>query len=709
MTTHTTATRRWHPKRAGLLIWLTLLTTFLSLIGALPVLLACGEEPPGIEAAEQFMTMKEVTQGSLLFKTTETGRYRPAPILKTDVHIAVTGIIARTTLRQEFINPSREKDDWAEGIYVFPLPETAAVDHLRMKVGERTIVGEIKERGEAKKVYEKAKQEGKRASLVEQERPNIFTTSVANIVPGDRITVEIEYQETVRYDHGNFSLRFPMVVGPRYIPGTPVVMEDQPPGNGWSMDTDRVTDASRITPPVQHPDRGPINPVSLTIDLAAGFPLGKIASPYHEILTVAEPDGRQHITLRADRVPANRDFQLTWQPAPGQDPTATIYRQQLGESAYTFVMVTPPSTDQPVAQVPRETIFVIDTSGSMAGTSIEQAKAALLLALTRLTAQDRFNVIQFNKITHVLFSQPQPVNTETLKKAIHYVEQLRANGGTEILPALKMALKGAPPSTYLRQVIFMTDGQVGNEDELFGVIREQLRESRLFTIGIGSAPNSHFMRKAAEFGRGTFTHIGSTSGVKAQMDAIFYKLERPVLTDIHVEGLDATSEMFPGKIPDLYDGEPVVVAVKSSALPGNLTITGSIGSVPWTTTVTVTDRPEREGLSIYWARQKIAALMDQLKHGQDDPALRQAVLDVALTHHLVSKYTSLVAVDVEPIRPTDRSLVSHAMKTNLPEGQDYQAIFGLPKTATSGPLQLLLGLAALTLSALLWGYRRQVA
>ncbi|HSB46104.1 MAG TPA: marine proteobacterial sortase target protein [Nitrospira sp.] len=693
-------------RRTAHLLLITIIMTFLFWAGGLPVLLACGEEPVPRDVR---MTLKDVTQGSLLFKTNEVGRYLPAPILKTDVQISVTGIIARTALKQEFINPSRRKDDWAEGIYVFPLPETAAVDHLRMKVGDRTIEGQIKERAEAKKVYEQAKQEGKRASLVEQERPNIFTTSVANIAPGDRITVEIEYQETVRYDQGRFSLRFPMVVGPRYIPGTPVVMEDQPPGHGWSLDTDRVTDASRITPPVQHPNRGPINPVSLTIDLAAGFPPGKIESPYHEILTITEPDGRQHITLREDRVPANKDFQLTWQPAPGQAPIATVYRQQQGDSSYTLLMVTPPSSYQWVAQVPRETIFVIDTSGSMAGTSIEQARAALLLALNRLTAQDRFNIIQFNSVTHILFSQPQPVRTDTLRKAVHYVEQLRANGGTEILPALKIALKGAAPSTHLRQVIFLTDGQVGNEDELFGIIREQLQASRLFTIGIGSAPNSHFMRKAAEFGRGTFTHIGSTNEVKKQMDAIFQKLERPVLTDLHVEGLDGAAELFPPRIPDLYDGEPVVVSLKIQTTPINVTIKGSIGSNPWTTTVNLTDRPERDGLSIYWARQKIASLMDQQRHGQDDSATRQSVLDVALAHHLVSRYTSLVAVDVEPIRPTDKSLVTHAMKVNLPEGQDYQAIFGLPKTATSGQLQILLGLAALTMAWLVRAHRKLVA
>lgn len=685
-----------------------ILALFLSLgAGSLSLAPACGNE---LEQPDTTIGLNDVKGGQLLFKTAQPGRFLPAPTLKTDVRISVTGLIARATVTQEFTNPSLEKEAWAEGIYVFPLPETAAVDHLRMKVGERMIEGQIKERGEAKKVYEQAKQEGKRASLVEQERPNMFTTSVANIAPGDRITVEIEYQETVRYDQGTFSLRFPMVVGPRYIPGTPVVMEDQPPGNGWSLDTDRVPDASRITPPVQHPDAGPINPLSLSIDLAPGFPLGVIESPYHEILTIAGPDGRRHITLRADAVPADRDFALTWQPASGQAPTVTAFREQQGDDSYAFLMAMPPvGADQTVASVARETIFVIDTSGSMSGTSIEQAKAALLLALNRLTAQDRFNVIQFNSVTHVLFSQSQRVRPDTLRKAVHYVEQLKANGGTEILPALKMALKGEAPATHLRQVIFLTDGQVGNEDELFEVIHSQLGGSRLFTIGIGSAPNSHFMRKAAEFGRGTFTHIGSTSEVKAQMDAIFRKLERPVLTDIRVEGLDGQIEMFPSRIPDLYEGEPVVVAMKGHALPSDVTISGLVGNKPWTTAVKLSEQDQRDGLSVYWARQKIAALMDRQQYGQDEAATRQAVLDVALPHHLASKYTSLVAVDVTPVRPMSHPLQAHALKTNLPEGQDHQAIFGLPQTATSGQLQILMGFSALLMAWLVRGWRKQVA
>ena len=696
-----------HPiaKRTTLLFWLTFGLTILSWSGALPILLACGEEP----VSEMGMAMKDVTQGSLLFRTNEAGRFVPAPILNTDVKISVTGTIARTVLKQEFMNPSQEKDDWAEGIYVFPLPETAAVDHLRMTVGERTIIGEIKERAEAKKVYEQAKQEGKRASLIEQERPNVFTTSVANVAPGDKITVEIEYQESVRYDLGTYSLRFPMVVGPRYIPGTPVIVEDQPLGNGWSLNTDRVPDAERITPPVQHPDHGLINPVGLTVDLAAGFPVGTIESPSHEILTIAGSDGRQQVTLRRDHVPANKDFVLTWKPTMGKAPSATVYTQQHGDGTYAYLMVTPPSSEQAAIRIPRETIFVIDSSGSMSGQSIEQAKAALLLALNRLTAQDRFNVIEFNSVTHLLFSQPQPVRPDTLRKAVHYVERLHANGGTEILPALKLAFKGAAPSTHLRQVIFLTDGQAGNEDEIFEVIRTQLGQGRLFTIGIGSSPNSHFMRKSAEFGRGTFTHIGSTSEVKDQMDAIFQKLERPVLTDLRVEGLDSAAEMFPARIPDLYAGEPVIVAVKASSLPATITIKGQLGATAWTISISLANQPARDGLSVNWARRKIESLMDQQRYGREEEASRQAVLEVALAHHLVSKYTSLVAVDKEPVRPTNKQLLAHAMKTNLPEGADYQAIFGLPKTATSGQLKILLGLVLLTLAMMAWGYRKQVA
>jgi Ca-activated chloride channel family protein len=250
---------------------------------------------------------------------------------------------------------------------------------------------------------------------------------------------------------------------------------------------------------------------------------------------------------------------------------------------------------------------------------------------------------------------------------------------------------------------------VGNEEELFEVIGAQLGQSRLFTIGIGSAPNSHFMRKAAEFGRGTFTHIGSTSEVKLQMDTIFRKLERPVLTDIQVQGFEATAELFPSRIPDLYDGEPVVLAFKTSTVPSQISLTGTFNARTWKQPVVVAGAPSRDGLSIYWARQKIGSLMDRNRSEGSENAIRQSVLELALAHHLVSPYTSLIAVDREPVRPSDASLNTHAMKTNLPEGQDYQAIWGLPSTATNGPQHILMGLLAFALAFWMWRHRYRIA
>ena len=658
------------------------------------------------------MGINDVTEGTLLFKTNQQGRYIPAPILKTDVQIAVTGIIARATVRQEFTNPSQKKGDWLEGVYVFPLPETAAVDHLRMHVGERIIEGQIKEQGEAKKVYEKAEQEGKRASLVEQERPNIFTTSVANIGPGERIIVEIEYQETIRYDQGTFQLRFPMVVGQRYIPGTPVIVEGQDPnGSGTMLDTDRVPDASRITPPVQKPGQGLINPISLSLSLTPGFPIAKVESLFHQVIVIPDPDGGYQVSLKKDAVPADRDFQLTWSPAPSTEPAATVLTEQRDGETYAMLMLVPPTQQSNAApHKPRNLTFVIDTSGSMAGPSIEQAKSALATALTRLTTQDRFNVIQFNNTVRSLFSAPQPVTTAAMRKAIRYVESLSADGGTEMLPALRQALKSPQDSIRLQQIVLITDGQVGNEDELFELLHHRLGTRRVFTIGIGSTPNSHLMRKTAEFGRGTFTYVGNIREVKDKLDALFKKLEQPVLNDIQ---LDLTGwaglEQYPSRIADLYEGEPIVLTLKATSLPDQAILRGQIGTQPWSRPLSMTHRTNRGGLSVYWARQKISALMDEGFTGTAEETVRKGVLDVALAHHLVSKYTSLVAVDVTPARPVSKTEAELPQGTKSSEDQEKTAMIGLPKTGTNGQLQLLSGLLLLAAAAILWRKRSMLA
>ena len=638
----------------------------------------------------------DAKEGRLVFKSKDG--MLAAPILKTNVHMRITGMIARVKVEQHFKNPTKE---WIEGVYVFPLPEESAVDHLDMKVGDRVIEGQIKEKEEAKKTYEAAKQEGKKATLLEQERTNIFTTNVANIGPQEEITVAIEYQETLRYDQGQFRIRFPMVVAPRYIPGTPVANDFV--GTGFVPNTDQVPDAGRITPPVLHPSKDQINPVTIKVELDAGFPLAKLESPYHK--TNMKQDGHRYaINLANGETPANRDFELVWKPEVGNAPQAAVFTETKNNKTYALVMVMPPSeaSEAKAKPLPREVIFVIDTSGSMEGMSIEQARESLALALGRLTPQDRFNVIQFNSYTSKLYPNAVPVNTRTLQEAQEYARGLRATGGTEIAGALDAALTGSDNPNVIRQVVFMTDGSVGNEDELFAIIRKKLGDSRLFTIGIGSAPNSYFMTKAAEFGHGTFTYIGKVEEVNEKMSGLFRKLENPVLTNINVDLPGAIQgEMWPKQLPDLYTGEPVMLSAALNDIGSDAIITGSNGAAKWQTKLSLATNKTESGVSVLWARKKIGSLMDTAHNNPDEA--KKAIIITALDHHLVSKYTSLVAVDVTPSRPGDAALKTGAVPTNLPEGWNHEAVFGqLPKTATTAELNMLIGLALLLAASGFW-------
>ncbi len=674
------------------------------------------------------ISLHEVAGGSLLFRTVQNGAFLPAPVLETEVALRVTGLVARAQVRQRFQNPT---DRWLEGVYAFPLPETAAVDGLQMVIGDRVVEGEIHERQAAKKVYEAAKREGKKASLVEQERPNIFTTSVANIGPGETIDVVIEYQQEVGYDLGRFHLRFPMVIGKRYVPGaglpgadlpgsvhaedpvaTPAEDGDGSPaggtvvpasfgGLGWAAATDQVPDAARITPPVA---AGAQNPVYLQVDLDPGLPLARIASPSHALDVEAREDGRHRVELRDLVVAADRDFVLEWEPEPGTAPRAALFTEELDGAAYQLLMVLPPhGAEARAARLPRETIFVIDTSGSMKGASIRQARQALLAALDRLAPEDHFNVVRFSSDAERLFPESVPADELHRERAAHYVDRLAANGGTEMLSALELALGDQDERRGVRQVIFITDGSVGNEDALFTYIHRHLGPSRLFPVGIGSAPNSHFMRRAASFGRGTFTYVGSVGEVAERMGELFAKIESPVLHGVEVSW-DGAAEVWPERIPDLYLGEPVMIVAKLPAVAsvGEVRLSGWRGTEPWDARFQLAGGDRETGLGKLWARKKIAALLDGATAGADLEGVRRQVVELALGHHLVSKYTSLVAVDRIPTAPPGTVPESRPLPVDLPAGWSAEhATVGLPQSATPAELHLLLGLAALAAAALL--------
>lgn len=635
--------------------------------------------------ASEDIKLNDVEHGSLLFRTSTPGHFIPAPALDTEVSVKVSGFVARTTVRQRFGNSSA---DWMEGVYVFPLPENAAVDHLRMIIGARVVEGQIKERDEAKRVYEQAKLEGKKASLVEQERPNLFTTSVANIAPNDEITVEIEYQQTLRYDQGDFRLRFPMTMTPRYIPDA----------------LDEVSDAARITPPML-PEHRKTNPITLRVELDAGFPLQSIRSPSHAITHASLDARRSSITFADGAAPTDRDFELVWTPALGAEPQAAVFTEQQDDAFYHLLMVLPPNDRALQAQyVPREIIYIIDTSGSMSGTSMDQAKSALTMALERLRPTDRFNVIEFNSVTHPLFDTAYYADYDHVMRAKKFVSALQANGGTEMAGALRAALDGNHEHAMLRQVIFLTDGSVGNEDALFALIQSRLGDSRLFTVGIGSAPNSYFMKKAAESGHGTFTYIGNVAEVQERMSALFEKLERPAMKDLEVMWpAAAVVEAWPRRLPDLYAGEPLMLTVRTSVNHGALVVTGKRSFTAWRKVLPLGEGTPAAGLHMLWARAKIDALLDAQNNGLSAEQMREQVIDVALRHHLVSKFTSLVAVELTPSRLSDELLRSGAVPNNLPAGQSYEKIFGhLPQTAT--PAELLMCTGLLLVSFALLGF-----
>jgi len=645
------------------------------------------------------------TSGDLLIATDRPGEYRPAPLLGTDVQMDVSGMVARVAVVQRFYNPT---EDWVEATYVFPLSDGAAVDAMRLIVGDRFIEGRIAERDEAKRLYDQAKSQGRRAALLDQERPNIFTNSVANIGPGEEVVVRIEYQETPRYDSGRFSIRFPMVVAPRFMPApaaATTVRFDSGDGDtvgraggragGWADQVRAVPDADRIAAPVLPPAAGPVNPVLMTVRLDPGFDLSTLRSPSHEIAVevAVNADGSpaegQVVRFADGPQPADRDFVLEWTPKVGVAPKAGLFEEQVGDARYQLMMVLPPEVQADRDRsLPREVVFVIDTSGSMGGTSIDQARQALVFAMKRLLPTDRFNLIQFSNYASTLFPAPRPAKEPFLSTALNYAGRLRAGGGTDIYGALVAALDGGEQSNRVRQVVFLTDGNVGNDDKLMSVIHDRLGDSRLFTVGIGSAPNSWFMRKAAEHGRGTFTHIGNVSEVAERMTGLFAKLEHPVLTDIQVvwetaDGLSTDGRSWPRIVPDLYRGEPVLLAAQPSADAVRAVVSGTFDGRPWESRIDLPSAGRIEpspGVAKLWARRKIAGLMDGLARGRPKEAVRQEVLAVALEHHLVSKYTSLVAVDVEVARPANARMVAAAMPVNLPAGWDFGSVFGFEPT-----------------------------
>jgi Ca-activated chloride channel family protein len=653
-----------------------------------------------------------IGSGTLMLRGKGVATALPAMRLGTDMDVRVSGQIARVRVTQAFRNSSTQ---WMEATYLYPLPDDGAVDSLKMVVGQRVIIGRIKRREEARAIYEKAREEGKKAGLVESERPNMFRNSVANVGPGETVLVAIEYQAPVRQLGGEYALRLPLVVGPRYVP--PHMLKDGA----------AVADAGNVTAPLSHPALGKeINPVSITVRLDPGFVPANLISPYHHI--AVEQDGVQARTIKlADgQVPADRDFELRWRSASA-DPTVGLFRQAVDGQSYLMASITPPSRDTKAPAAPREMLFVIDNSGSMGGQSMAAAKESLLYALDTLGPQDRFNVIRFDDTMTRLFERSVPASADQIALARRFTEGLEANGGTEMLPALEAALEDANPTDArtVRQIVFLTDGDLSNEKKMMAAIAAKGGRSRVFMVGIGSAPNNYLMRRMSEAGRGTYTNIGSGEEVAAKMTALLDRLKAPVVRDLKVSVDGAPLDLTPRRLPDLYAGEPLVLLGKGDALSGKLTVSGMIGDRPWSRRVDLSQAVDSPAVAKLWANRRIADVEAARAAGEtDDATADEAITQLGLSYSIVTRQTSLVAVDETPSRPDGVGLTREELPLLLPAGWDFDTLFGgqathaaakgdmqpadqaeamdLPQTATGyalligqGLLCLLIGLAGL--------------
>ncbi|WP_434929929.1 marine proteobacterial sortase target protein [Shewanella sp. HL-SH5] len=655
----------------------------------------------------------EITQGLISYQI--NSQHKQMFALGTQVEMTVSGLVNRVTVKQIFNNV---EDSWIHAKYVFPLPENSAVDGMSLLIGDRIIEGVIKPKQQAKQQFEQAKKQGKQASLVSQQRTNVFTTQLANIGPLQQVTVEITYLQTISYQDGLFSLRFPLVVAPRYRP---------------NFQRSTFSETKELISPMLEPlnvqrntegqNASASHKVSIDIDIDGGFDITELNSPYHDIQQ--NQNGRKTNVSLQGKVPLDRDFVLQWQTSVGDEVAATVFFQtgktyqdkanadvnlDQPKDIYAMAMLFPPTlTLKAQQQISRELILVIDTSGSMAGESIIQAKQALNIALTGLKPTDSFNIIEFNSDVSALFSDAKPANSLYLEQAKRFIGSLNADGGTEMAPALDRALISSinAKTGSLRQVIFMTDGAVSNEAQLFEQISYQLQDSRLFTVGIGSAPNSHFMTRAARVGRGTFTYIGKLEEVEQKISQLLTKISQPILTDVELYNLDGSvPDYWPAQIDDVYQSDPVTVSFKMPAEQLQpVIISGHINGQYWQQQLDFNQGRAAVGIDLLWANTQITALELNQSHANRQKVAKQ-VEGLALQYHLVSSQTSLLAVDVTPVNPYHSDKSERQLSTLLPAGWQASASQQgvLPQTATASRLWLLIGMSLLALTLLygLW-------
>jgi Ca-activated chloride channel family protein len=606
------------------------------------------------------------------------------PLKHTDVRAGINGFLARVTVTQIFSNTAPQN---VEAVYTFPLPQDAALDDMTIQIGDRTVRGLIKRREEARAMYEHAKNTGHVAALLDQERPNIFTQSVANILPGAQVTVTISYVETLRYEAGSYEFVFPMVVGPRYIPGTVAVGQQ---GGGWAPDTNRVPDASRITPWVAAKGRRAGHDISLEVALDAGVPIQELHSKSHVIDVDRQSASRATVRLRDEAVIPNKDFILRYDVAGAQIADAILTSPSPGRSKGAggyFTMILQPPARLPESDIqPKELVFVLDTSGSMSGFPLEQAKRVISRALDELYPGDTFNLITFSGDTHIVFPQPVYPTAENIRKAKAVLAGRTGGGGTEMMRAIRSSLAPSDKQDHVRVVCFLTDGYVGNDMEIVGEVQKH-PNARVFAFGIGTAVNRFLLDKMAEAGRGAVEYVNLADKAEEAADRFYERVRSPLLTDLYIDwgGLPVT-DVYPTRLPDLFSGQPLVVTGRyTQPASGKVHLKGTRAGGPFTRDIPVafsSSTPPFDALAGFWARRRIDNLMSQdwlgLQQGTMKPELQAQITQLGLDYRLMTQFTSFVAVE-DKIVTKDGKPQRVEVPVEMPEGVSHEGVFGEEK------------------------------
>lgn len=578
--------------------------------------------------------------GGLVAKLPDNTKTVPVPLKHTDVKAQIDGYISSVNVKQQFHNPYEQK---IEAVYVFPLPQNAAINEFVMTIGDRKIRGIIRDRAEAEKIYNDAKNAGRTASLLTQERPNIFTQKVANIDPGKQIDIDITYFNTLAYKDGWYEFVFPMVVGPRFNPpnhdnGVGAVAHGHKGVSGQPTEVEYL-----------RPEQRSGHDISLALTMNPGVTVEEFKSVNHNIEKIQADDGTTTISLaRGESIP-NKDFVLRYRVAGDQIKSGLMtYRDENGQGYFALTLY-PPQYLNALERQPLELIFVLDCSGSMSGRPMAQAKKAMDTALSQLGPQDTFQIIRFSNNASQLGNAPILATPENITKARRYVQQLHGSGGTMMIEGIKAALDFPHDENRLRFVAFMTDGYIGNEAQILSEMKQRLGASRIFSFGVGSSPNRFLLNRMATLGNGAVAYMPLNHDAGQVMDAYFKRISHPALANIKIDwGQMQVTDVYPPRTPDLFVGRPVTIMGKFKGDGLNtLRINGRAGNNDIEVGMRLNlsnEKTTHKALPAVWARQKIAHLMNT---GLYDPIdnLPEQIRKTALDYSLMSQFTAFVAVD----------------------------------------------------------------